>query len=251
MKFLANIIVLLATVLAMAAAHGTIVYPPPRGGMGERNYNGRVHAFLGYRDKVHSVTYPCGGYPVGRVTPMRAGQRIDVRFGSSSMPNSNIKNQPKKPSSPKNEFSQARHGGGFCEFSLSYDNGKTFYTIARYTRTCPDAYYRWPVRIPPRAPSCTQRGRCLFVWTWTANILDQFYMNCADIELRGVKGGSLPKVPIQLFDFRSKLLKKQPQLRITAPGDGIKHRSGTGPISKEVKMNLRNQLPPLPKFIKH
>ena len=113
------------------------------------------------------------------------------------------------------------------------------------------AYYRWPVRIPPRAPSCTTKGRCLFVWTWTANILDQFYMNCADISLQGVKGGSLPKIPIQLFDFKSSKLKKQPLQRITAPGDGSKHRSGPGPNPTEVKKNLRNELVPLPKFIKH
>ncbi|KAG0269908.1 hypothetical protein DFQ27_001457 [Actinomortierella ambigua] len=251
MKSLASIILFLATFVAVVSAHGALLFPTPRGGYRTKGYNGRVHAFLGYRDKVHSLTYPCGGFPPVPPTPMRAGQRIDVRFAVPKMPDRDFNKQPKKPSSGK-QMEQARHGGGFCEFSLSYDNGKTFYTIARYSRTCPDAYYLWPVRIPPRAPSCTRKGQCLFVWTWTAHILDQFYMNCADITLRGSSKPNLKRVPIQMFDFRSKLLKKQPQLRITAAdGDGGKTKAGPGPNPNEIRMNLKNQLPPLPKFKKH
>lgn len=55
---------------------------------------------------------------------------------------------------PKMNIDQARHGGGTCEFSLSYDGGKSFHVIATYTKTCPDAGYEWPVKIPKNAPSC-------------------------------------------------------------------------------------------------
>jgi len=66
--------------------------------------------------------------------------------------NYNIKNLP-----PKN-MPQARHGGGMCEFSLSYDGGKNFRVIATYTKSCPDTAYKWPVRIPDNVPSCDKPG---------------------------------------------------------------------------------------------
>ncbi|KAG0229148.1 hypothetical protein BGW42_001763 [Actinomortierella wolfii] len=257
MKFLAAILLFLATVLAMVDAHGYMLQPPIRGGINVDNkrmkgYNALHHSFLGYRAKGYTLTYPCGGYPVGQVTNMKAGEVINVRFGASGMKAADLKRQvPSKGYKKKGSIKQARHGGGFCEFSLSYDNAKTFYTIARYSRTCPDAYHRWKVRIPSNAPSCTTRGQCLFVWTWTASILDQFYMNCADINLRGAKGGKLDKKKhptIQLFDFKSSKLKTQPRQRIITPGDGEKLWEGMGPNKNEEKMNLRNELPPLPKF---
>lgn len=48
-----------------------------------------------------------------------------------------------------------------CEFSLSYDGGKNFHVIATYSKTCPDAAYKWPVRIPDNVPSCNKPGNTL------------------------------------------------------------------------------------------
>ncbi|KAF9089856.1 hypothetical protein BGX27_002386 [Mortierella sp. AM989] len=123
----------------------------------------------------------------------------------------------------------------FCEFSLSYDGGKTYNRIGRYSKTCPDAYYRWPVKIPNNVPSCTTRGKCLFVWSWTANILPQYYHNCADITLTGIKDKSKarkPKTGIVIVDFPGR------KRGVTAPGDGINHKSGGGPIKGEVARNM-------------
>lgn len=76
---------------------------------------------------------------------------------------------------PKKSIDEARHGGGLCEFSLSYDGGKSFHVIATYTKTCPDAAYEWPVRIPDNIRSCDDPGKCLFAWSWTAALIAQFY----------------------------------------------------------------------------
>lgn len=40
------------------------------------------------------------------------------------------------------EFSgTARHNGGICQFSLSYDNDANFFVIAEYNGSCPDGLY--------------------------------------------------------------------------------------------------------------
>ncbi|KAF8982007.1 hypothetical protein BGZ46_001966 [Entomortierella lignicola] len=233
MKFAAALLILVS-LLASATAHIALLYPTPRGGYGTKQYNGRIHTWIGYKDKVWTQKFPCGGYKQGPITKMKAGQLVNVRFLASSMKAKDIKTQP-KPTSSSHQFSQARHGGGTCEFSLSYDGGKTFRRIGRYSRSCPDAYYRWPVKIPKDVPSCTTKGKCLFVWSWTANILPQYYHNCADIHLTGVKHGKLPPKGITEVDFKGR------KTGVTASGDGVKHKSGPGPNKKDVNNNMKGK----------
>ncbi|KAG0276225.1 hypothetical protein BGZ95_007822 [Linnemannia exigua] len=232
MKF-ATATLLLVSLVASASAHMAMLYPTPRGGYGTKQYNGRIHTFIGYKDSKWTQRFPCGGYSPGPVTKLKAGQIVPVRFLASSMNAKAIKTQPKPTSSGK-QFSQARHGGGTCEFSLSYDGGKTYHLIATYTKTCPDAYYQWPVKIPKDAPSCKSKNKCLFVWSWTANILPQYYHNCADIELSGKSKGKLPKKSIAIVDFNGR--KKN----VKAPGDGNNHKSAGGPSKKEIAWNTDN-----------
>ncbi|KAG0026853.1 hypothetical protein BGZ81_006057 [Podila clonocystis] len=232
---LATVLVLLVTLVASASAHMGLLYPPPRGGIGTKQYNGRFHTWIGFKDSKWTMRFPCGGYaPSGKVTAMKAGQVIPVRFYASGMKSKDIATQPKLVS-PSRQFSQARHGGGTCEFSLSYDGGKTFRLIGRYTRSCPDAYYKWPVRIPKNVPSCNTKNKCLFVWSWTANVLPQYYQNCADIRLTGVKGGKLPPKGIAIVDFKGR------KMGVTAPGDGSKHKAGPGPSKKEINNNMNGR----------
>ncbi|KAF9174149.1 hypothetical protein BGX21_007619 [Mortierella sp. AD011] len=233
MKFAAAFLVLVS-LLASATAHMALLYPTPRGGYGTKQYNGRIHTFIGYKDSKWTMKFPCGGYAPGPVTKLKAGQTINVRFLASTMKAKDIKTQP-KPTSSSKQFSQARHGGGTCEFSLSYDGGKTFNRIGRYTKTCPDAYYTWPVKIPSNVPSCTTKNKCLFVWSWTANILPQYYHNCADISLTGAKNGKKPKTGIEIVDFSGH--KKN----VKAPGDGINHKSAGGPSKSEINNNLKGK----------
>ncbi|KAG0256731.1 hypothetical protein BG011_004340 [Mortierella polycephala] len=229
-----TLLLVLASMVASVMAHASLLYPVPRGGYGTKQYNGRVHTWIGYKDKTWTQRFPCGGYAPGPVTKMKHGQVINVRFHATSMKANDVKKQPKLVSKNK-QFKQARHGGGLCEFSLSYDGGKTFRMIGRYTRTCPDSYYEWPVRIPKNVPSCTKKNQCLFVWSWTANILAQYYHNCADIHLTGVKGGKLPKKGIVIVDFAGR--KKG----VVGPGDGIKDTAGKGPTAKQINDNMNGR----------
>ena len=99
-------------------------------------------------------TFPCGGYPPDTqvVQSFQAGQVINVRFGNAQF---GSPGQP--PLTPGSN--QARHAGGLCEFSLSYDQGRTFGVFARYHGSCPDMYYDWPVKLPENLPSCES---CIF-----------------------------------------------------------------------------------------
>ncbi|KAF9912401.1 hypothetical protein EC991_011093 [Linnemannia zychae] len=214
--FALGILLLAAVLLGSTEAHVALAYPVPRGGFGTKQFNGRVHTWVGYE----KFKYPCGGFKPGPTTNLKAGQLIPVRFWTGGM--DEVDTLPKKK-----VRKTSRHGGGMCEFSLSNDGGKSFHVIASYSKTCPDVNYEWPVRIPDNIPSCHTAGKCLFAWSWTPATVEQFYHNCADITIDGATNGSLPKQTIQLYNFG-----KHPKK--TFPGDGLKMSSG--PLPEEVKV---------------
>ncbi|KAG0346288.1 hypothetical protein BG004_001996 [Podila humilis] len=187
-------------------AHMAMLYPPPRGGVGTKDFRWTIHQFVGFED----FKYPCGGFKkLGPNTDLEAGKTIAVRFWSSAM------SDKKDPGTlPSKGIEQARHGGGMCEFSLSYDGGKSFHVIATYTKTCPDAAFEWPVKIPENIRSCDDPGAC------------------ADVTIKGKKDGVIPKKTIQIYDFEGH--KKD----VTFDGDGNSHKHGPGPIKSERDANL-------------
>ncbi|KAF9579630.1 hypothetical protein BGW38_004043, partial [Lunasporangiospora selenospora] len=195
-------------------AHMAVGYPPVRGGPQSAEYDSQVHAFLDYNSK---RKYPCNGYnkPI-RPTPLEAGEVVNVLFWGPALGRKNIK----LPSMRGKELNQARHGGGTCEFSISTDGGNTFHLIARYTKSCPDFYYKWPIKIPDNIPSCSGYGKCLLVWSWTAVNVPQFYMNCADITIKGKSDGRLPKKSISIVDIHGHKGK------VMAEGDGYGDKRG-------------------------
>ncbi|KAL1957761.1 hypothetical protein VTO42DRAFT_5605 [Malbranchea cinnamomea] len=85
----------------------------------------------------------------------------------------------------------ARHSGGSCQISLSYDNGATFKVIKSIMGGCPlvDTYN---FRIPPNAPS----GKALLAWTWYNLVGNrELYMNCAPVQINGSGGGDISSLP--------------------------------------------------------
>ncbi|KAF9363526.1 hypothetical protein BGX34_003883 [Mortierella sp. NVP85] len=263
MKFTAVLTVALAGIAA-TSAHSLIAYPPPRGGYGTKNqkhgFSGNIQSFINYHDDNNGFTvkFPCGGYdPRSPVTKFKAGQIVDVQFAITDQykrMDDKRKHSGVPPPMPKrrsgNRFdkmkSNPRHGGGECEFHLSYDGGKTLNTIGRYTKTCPSIYDKWPVKIPDNAKECKQKGKCLFVWTWLAHTLPQWYMNCADIELTNTKvSPSKQKVPPKMNSNRLNALSKK-GLKLKAPGEagyGNDLYEDSGPISKEKNDNRNGIIP--------
>ncbi|KAL6858393.1 hypothetical protein J3F83DRAFT_750648 [Trichoderma novae-zelandiae] len=79
----------------------------------------------------------------------------------------------------------ANHGGGSCQASLSYDQGKTWKVIHSYIGGCPPQQdSNWNFTVPTDAPS----GDALFAWTWFNQIGNrEMYMNCAAVTIGGSK----------------------------------------------------------------
>jgi len=85
----------------------------------------------------------------------------------------------------------AAHGGGHCQFSLSYDGGVTFVVIHDILRNCffnsPSAgnaaeVLSYQIPLPAQLPS----GRAIFSWSWVnASGNREYYHNCSDVEITG------------------------------------------------------------------
>ncbi len=80
----------------------------------------------------------------------------------------------------------ARHHGGSCQLSLSYDQGATFKVIKSIVGGCP-LKSEYAFTVPASAPS----GPALFAWSWF-NLMGnrEMYMNCAQVV---IEGGSLAR----------------------------------------------------------
>ncbi|KAF9929599.1 hypothetical protein FBU30_001440 [Linnemannia zychae] len=96
------------------------------------------------------------------------------------------------------------HGGGHCQWALSYDNEKTWVVIQTEIRTCLHGVVngqtgvKVPVTIPKNAPS----GNVTFMWLWVNAIgVRELYSNCADIRIEGTNGGTLTGVEPLLANF--------------------------------------------------
>ncbi|KAG0051653.1 hypothetical protein BGZ83_003483 [Gryganskiella cystojenkinii] len=106
----------------------------------------------------------------------------------------------------------AAHGGGHCQWALSYDNGKTWVVIKTLIRDClrgvPNSgSYAVSVPIPKNAPS----GKVVFQWLWNNAIGNrELYSNCVDMEIKGTNGGSIKGVAPLIANYgkQSPLIKE-------------------------------------------
>ncbi|KAF9209934.1 hypothetical protein BGZ49_009860 [Haplosporangium sp. Z 27] len=229
---LTALLVGVALLQSTVMAHMALLYPTPRGDERDKaQWDGEIHTFIGYNSK---RTFPCNGYnKPGPVTHLEAGQVVPMRFWGPALKENYINKLPSKPSKGGKQLNQARHGGGLCQVSLSYDGGKTYHLIGEYSESCPDFYYEWPIMIPKNAPSCNTPGKCLFVWSWTAYNVPQYYVNCADVTIKGKSGGKLNPTSIQVVDFKG---RKQ---HVTDKGDAAGDKMGNGPIKSQIAQNLK------------
>ncbi|KAI9230422.1 MAG: putative endoglucanase precursor, partial [Piptocephalis tieghemiana] len=158
--------ILFLLLLSGALAGMTMIEPPCRGYPG--SLNAPTDEPINRRDPWAAKTYPCQGYGKGPVQrSYRAGMSISTRFSGTS----------------------GRGQGGHCQFSLSYDGGKTFIVIRTILGSCLKGADRaYSIRLPKSAPS----GDAIFSWTWyNAKGSRDMYQNCADIHIRGSVAGVL------------------------------------------------------------
>ncbi|KAI8321090.1 hypothetical protein GQ54DRAFT_250612, partial [Martensiomyces pterosporus] len=94
-----------------------------------------------------------------------AGQSVTVKFAPGGAP----------------------HGGGHCQFSLSYDGGKTFVVVHEELEHCffngAADVRQYTFNLPSNLPSS---DKAVFAWTWVNAVGNrEFYMNCADVAIKG------------------------------------------------------------------
>ncbi|GAA5965040.1 hypothetical protein JCM21900_006220 [Sporobolomyces salmonicolor] len=168
MPSLRNALALAALGAGLAQAHMQLQYPPP--------INSKYDPQTPEADIDYSMTspllpngsnYPCKGYNTPEaystlkpVATLKAGTDFEIEFAPGG----------------------ANHGGGSCQFSISYDQGKTFAVIHSIIGGCP-LELNYSVPIPSNLPSATS---ATFAWTWFNEIGNrEEYMNCAIVDIEG------------------------------------------------------------------
>ncbi|KAF9174496.1 hypothetical protein BGX21_002767 [Mortierella sp. AD011] len=165
---------------------------------------------------------PCPRYGAFKGCPAPPkGQQIDYNINSPIGTHDTI-NQPickhtvpatkrvkyKAGQTIKTKYSVgAAHGGGHCQWAISYDN-KKWVVIKTMIRDClrniPNGgAYSVNVKIPKNAPS----GKATLMWLWNNAIGNrELYSNCVDIEIKGKNGGKLKGVAPLIANYGPKSL---------------------------------------------
>ncbi|KAI5804540.1 extracellular protein, partial [Geopyxis carbonaria] len=185
---------LLLAVLAVGAnAHARIKYPPPLGapvdGPAGNAYNAPLAA--------DGSQFPCKGLHTAATTD----KKPTATWAAGSGAHFEILGH----GAGGGEGSLAAHSGGSCQASLSYDTGKTWKVLHSFEGGCPrgvalgsnmamSANQTFPFEIPADAKAAKD---ALFAWTWTAvsGNRDEYYMNCAAVEITGSGTSTLDELP--------------------------------------------------------
>ncbi|KAJ2720422.1 hypothetical protein GGI07_004609 [Coemansia sp. Benny D115] len=173
----------IAALITSAAAHMALTSPCPRYSANGENCPA-LPAGQSYDYSIKSPisvagqtpTQPLCKYTTPYATPSAtwsAGQAVTVKFQADG----------------------AAHGGGHCQFSLSYDGGKTFVVVHEELKYCffggpnngnSGSVLSYTFNLPTSLPSS---NKAVFAWTWVNAIGNrEFYMNCADVAIKGTSG---------------------------------------------------------------
>ncbi|KAI5853536.1 hypothetical protein BZA05DRAFT_320918, partial [Tricharina praecox] len=169
----------------LVSAHARIKYPPPIGAPAEAPEANAYNAPLA----ADGSQFPCKGLhksallSTSATTKWTAGESAYFEILGHLIPGA--------------EGALAAHSGGSCQASLSFDGGVTWKVLHSYIGGCPrgvplgsnlstDPDQRFNFVIPAN----TRAGPALFAWTWIAvtGNRDEFYMNCAKVEIQGGGG---------------------------------------------------------------
>ncbi|KAI9500525.1 hypothetical protein BX070DRAFT_265500 [Coemansia spiralis] len=104
----------------------------------------------------------------------------------------------------------ATHSGGHCEFSLSYDGGKTYVVVHQELRYCfytaapnsggVDSVRSYTFNLPSNLPGT---DHAIFAWTWVNAVGNrEFYNNCGDVAING-SAGSYTVIPEFLGNYNT------------------------------------------------
>lgn len=155
-----TILLSLVSVLSVTMAHMAMTEPAPRRSPNHSGYRGGSSVDYDMTSPLGgSRKFPCRGAPKGpKAKTYTAGQPIKTHIGGS-----------------------AKHGGGHCQFSMTYDDN-TFVVLKTIYGTCLMDSVNYEIPLPKDAPN----GNVTLAWSWFNKVGNrEFYMNCADIEITG------------------------------------------------------------------
>lgn len=144
----------------------------------------------------------------------------------------------------------ANHGGGSCQISLSYDQGKSWTVIKSVIGSCPGA---GTTKIPFTVPDDAPAGVAILAWSWSNKIGNrEFYMDCAPVQVGGSKKRSElaeRRVAIQQ-EKRATAYSARPGIFVANLGNGCNVAEGTDVVypnpGPDVEKGSGNLQPPSP-----
>lgn len=153
--------VLYVVMLTALTAHSHIFMQSPAS---RRNKYSNFYAQSGQVDYninapllAFGYTFPCKGFPKGPATSVVSGGSVQVTLEGTAV-----------------------HGGGHCQFGISYDEN-TFLVLKTVQGSCLLDSMSYSVPLPTNIPS----GDVVLFWTWINKIGNrEYYMECADVRIQ-------------------------------------------------------------------
>jgi hypothetical protein len=148
----------LANLLLCINAHISMSYPISRKNQLSKFYRDSQNVDYDLRTplyvKPNNFIFPCKGFPVGPSTTTYNDNTISVTLEGTAV-----------------------HGGGHCQFGISYDN-KNFLVLKTVLNSCLLDSMTYTFNLPDNAPG----GDLIVFWTWVNRIGNrEYYMECADV----------------------------------------------------------------------
>ncbi|KAJ2398386.1 hypothetical protein GGI23_003225 [Coemansia sp. RSA 2559] len=156
------------------------------------------------------------------------------------------------------------HGGGHAQFSVSYDGGKTFvvvYEVLKYmffngpSSSGTAEVLSYTFTLPKDLPSS---DNVIFAWSWVNAVGNrEFYMNCADIAIKGTGSTSYtgykmvianhkgyPTIPEFNGNYATGLQYYDTGEKVTVTGSGSTSSSNSNPSPAESSPNESTEAAP-------
>ncbi|KAJ2521182.1 hypothetical protein H4217_001551 [Coemansia sp. RSA 1939] len=153
---------------------------------------------------------PCPRYsPRAKCPALPSGQSLDYSITSPLDANAPLCKHTVPYATPSETWTagqsitvtfegSATHNGGHCQWSISYDGGKTFVVLYEELQYCfytgnptsggQPTVKEYTIKLPSDLPSSNS---AVFAWTWVnASGNREFYMNCADVVIQGTSASS-------------------------------------------------------------
>ena len=139
-------------------SHISMINPPSRRNQASSYYVSQGLVNYNLRSPLNVspdfFTFPCKGFPIGPSMTTFNGNKITVTLEGTAI-----------------------HGGGHCQFGISYDNSN-FIVLYTVLNSCLLDSMTYSFDLPDNAPG----GKMTVFWTWVNRVGNrEYYMECTDV----------------------------------------------------------------------